>query len=259
MLHSPAHAMLSYDWHRRSPLAAWLIDRMVARNFTVSAADRLGLIDLFRLPPMKIEVCYHGLELDRFRERTEPVQARRALGIPEAPTVGVIGRLAKEKGQRFLVEAAPRIIERCAAARFAFVGAGPDETQLRSRIAELGLTERFTFAGFQRDVRPWVDALDLVVMPSLYESAGLALLESLAMGKPAVASDLPCVSDQLGDQGCVRVPPGDEVALAEATAALLLDPERCRVLAAEGEAVVRRRFDIRKHVGQLMDAYDAVS
>ena len=131
------------------------------------------------------------------------------------------------------------------------------QSEIETLVERKGLRNHFVFAGFQRDVPLWIKALDLAVMPSLYESAGLVLLECLAQERPVVASDLPCFREHVGENSCSFVPAGNSGALAQAVVACLRDPEGSRIVAQRAAELVRERFDIKRHVSQLMQTFDS--
>jgi glycosyltransferase involved in cell wall biosynthesis len=257
LLHMPPSSMKTFHQGHRSPRSVRLLDRLVALDLTVSAVDREELIREFGIPAHKVEVCHHGLELERFVPRRSPQEARRALQLEvDVPAVGLVGRFVQEKGHRFLVEAAPAILQQFGPVQFVMVGSGNTEDEIKALIAEKGLTRSFVLAGFQRDVRPWIEALDLVVVPSLFESAGLALLECMAMERPAVASDLPTIREHVGGEACTLVPVGDSAAISRAVIDLLRNPELRTELGDRGARLVRERFDARRHVTQIMEVLD---
>lgn len=259
LLHMPAPSMKEFHWARWSAREVRLLDRLVALDLTVSDTDREGLCKEFGISKDKIEVCYHGLELDRFVSRLSPAQARRGLGLdPEVLTVGVIGRLATEKGHRYLVEAAPQILKEAGPVQFLLVGNGERRDELKAMVEERGLREHFVFAGFQEDVTRWIEAVDVIVMPSLFESAGLVMLECMAMERPVIVSDLPAIRDHVTNDTCVLIPTRDPTAIAREVIALLRDAQRREELGRRGAELVRRRFDLKRHVGQLMLTFDRV-
>jgi glycosyltransferase involved in cell wall biosynthesis len=71
------------------------------------------------------------------------------------------------------------------------VGEGPLRISLASRIEELGLTANVRLAGAQSDVRPYLAAADIGLLTSRSEGSSNSLLEYMAMGVPAVVTDLP--------------------------------------------------------------------
>ncbi len=259
LLHMPASSMVAFQSRPWSPWSVRELDKLVALNLCVSGTDREELIRLFGLPERKIEVCYHGLELDRLVPRRAPSVARQTLGLdPGIPAVGLIGRFSAEKGHRFLVAAAPAILEQMGLVQFVLAGSGPLQPEIEALVAERGLESRFVFAGFQRDVKPWIEALDVAVVPSQFESAGLVLLECLALERPVVASDLPAFREHIGADACRLIPIGDTEALSRAVVEVLRDPDGSTQIARRGRQIVQERFDIRRHVGQIMDTLDRV-
>ena len=104
--------------------------------------------------------------------------------------------------------------------------------------------------GHVDDVRPWLAAADVVVLPSRWEGLSLALLEALATARPVVVADVAGLADAAGEDTGARVPPEDPDALAAAVVDRLRDPAR---RAAEGAAAGRhaRRFDVRRTLDEL--------
>ncbi len=174
---------------------------------------------------------------------------RRKYGLrPRQPVIGMLARLATEKGVEYLVQAMPRVLERFPEARVLYAGhhrnvLGEEAyaRKLAPLIAELG--EHWTFLGVlpQEEVAAFFRVCDVTVLPSLNstESFGMVQVESMACGTPVVASDLPGVRQPVAmtGMGCT-VPPGDAPALAEALVQVLEDPSRYR----GDPAHVRLRF-----------------
>jgi glycogen(starch) synthase len=135
------------------------------------------------------------------------------------------GRLAEQKGVRYLVEATARMqtpgVEICV------VGDGPQRNMLEDLAGRLGIEDRVSFLGFQpHDAIPSLMATaDLLVLPSVYEELGSVLVEGMHAGLPIVASDTGGIADAVGD-AAVLVPPRDARALARALDVVLSDPAR---------------------------------
>ena len=196
------------------------------------------------------------IEFERQITRHSSEAARRSLGLdPTLRAVGLVGRFDEQKGHRFLVEAAPTILQQAGPLQFILVGSGPLQSEIETLVERKGFRDHFVFVGFQRDVPSWIRAFDLAVMPSLYKSAGLVLLECLAQERPVIASDLPCFREHVGDNSCSFVPAGNAGALAQAVIAGLRNPEGSRVVAQRAAALVRERLDINRHVSQLMESF----
>jgi len=141
------------------------------------------------------------------------------------------------------------------AARFFLVGEGPLLGDLQAQASALGLGDRFVFAGFRRDIAATLSAFDLVVFPSLWEGTPLTVFETLAMGKPVVATDADGLLDVLTDgHDAVIVPKRDADALAGAIVRTLDDPAARRRL-GDAARVTGRQYDIALFVRKMERLY----
>jgi glycosyltransferase involved in cell wall biosynthesis len=144
-------------------------------------------------------------------------------------------------------------------AEFVICGEGRRLSDMRRLAEDLGIGERIRFAGWL-DPDPLAEEFanaSLVVMPSLWpEPFGLVGIEALAAGRPAVASATGGIVDWLDDGVAgLRVPPGDELALAAALNELLADPEKQKTMGMAGRRVVADRFSPASHLTALTSAY----
>jgi len=209
--------------------------------------------------PEKIKVVYLGAPLDEFgRERSaeEIARARAALGIhPGEMAIGTITRLHDSKGNEYLVDAAADVVRQRPSARFFLAGEGPLRDALEARARTHGLGDRFVFVGFVKDVAAVLSAFDISVFPSLWEGTPLTAFETLAMGKPIVATDADGLREVLRRGATARiVPTRDAGALAREIVALVDDPDlRVRMAAAAREA--GREFGIDAFVRKMETLY----
>lgn len=238
----------------RGPLNRWLYGSVPARVVTTGLAINTMLIKRLSLDPVRVVAIPTGTDLDRFQPGERGV-ARTALGLPiEAKLVGIVATLRSWKGHRFLVEAMTDA--KLAGVRLVIVGDGPQELALRAQIAKFGLNERVTLAGRQDDVRPWLRALDVFVLPST-ENEGLpqALMQAMACGLPVVTTAAGAIPELVrgGENGLV-VPVGNPAALAEAIARILVDPALAGRLAAAG----RREVEQKHTKAAMLDAMEDV-
>ncbi|WBO21504.1 glycosyltransferase [Sphingomonas abietis] len=162
-------------------------------------------------------------------------------------TILAAGRLIHQKGFDLLIAAFRQLDD--AAARLVIVGSGPEADNLARQVAASGIAERITLAGYQPDIRPFLDEAALFVMPSRFEGYGAVIVEALGAGRPVIATaSTPAVDDVLTDEACgIVVPAEDAAALAEAMR-LMLDrpaPDPARLAAAVSAY----------HLGKGADAY----
>jgi glycosyltransferase involved in cell wall biosynthesis len=225
----------------------------------VSASTADFVVKARQIPPAKVKVVYLGVPLEEFsRPRTEAevADARRELGIAaDEFAVGTITRLHDSKGNSYLVDAAARVIRERPSARFFLVGEGPLREDLEAQARRLALGNRFVFAGFRKDVARTLSAFDLSVFPSLWEGTPLTVFETLAMGKPIIATDADGLVDVLtADVDAVIVPRRDASALAEKMIWAIDHPdERARLAAAA--RIKSRAYDIAAFVRKMERLY----
>lgn len=253
---SPGPHLGRFSKHAIRPLD-WMTDLVI----TDSKADRQEQIDLVGRRPSKVLTSYCGIDPSEFDPSHDVEAAKVALGLdPAVPVVGSVGRLHEQKGHRYLVEAAAQIIERHPGpVTFLLVGDGQEEEALRSLAASRGITEHILFAGFQPDATLYMQAMDVVAMPSLWEGFSISMQEFMALGKAMVVSDHHSFREAMddGEHGLI-VPMRDGPALADAIIKLLADEGLRRKLGEAAVARARREFSIQRHVDELMDAYDAL-
>lgn len=141
----------------------------------------------------RIEVVPTGIEAKRLA-RGDGGAWRRRLGIPrQAFVVGYVGRLAAEKNLVTLAEALQQLLRQRAGAQALIVGSGPEESRLRTWLADEDIAGRVHLTG-TLDGQELVDAyhaMDVFAFTSLSETQGLVLAEALAAGVPVAALDAP--------------------------------------------------------------------
>jgi glycosyltransferase involved in cell wall biosynthesis len=212
--------------------------------------------------PAKVKVVYLGVPLEEFsraRSADEMALARKELGIaPDGKSefaIGTVTRLHESKGNSYLIDAAARVVHERPAARFFLVGEGPLLGDLQAQASALGLGDRFVFAGFRRDIAATLSAFDLVVFPSLWEGTPLTVFETLAMGKPVVATDADGLLDVLTDgSDAIIVPKRNADALAGAIVRAMDDPAARRRL-GDAARLTGRQYDIALFVRKMERLY----
>jgi glycosyltransferase involved in cell wall biosynthesis len=225
-------------------------DRFLASSvdkFVAVAGHIAGKLRDKGVPPEKVAVIYNGVDAAAYYcHPAEAAAARAAYKIPAgAFLVSAFCRLVPEKGLHTFVNAA------CDAAgsgiKFLLAGEGPLREELEERVETLGIGADFIFAGFVKDVRPLLQASDLVALPSLREGFPMAPLEAMAAGKPVVASDIEGTKESVADGvSGLLVPPGDGAALAAAIKRLAGDRALAAALGAAGREAAGSRFSLRR-------------
>ena len=224
----------------------WLANRFSTHVCAVSASTRAFLVQREGLDPARVSLVYNGTDPNRFRKSDsgERKAARRRYGLPESgPVVGGIGRLNPQKNFLLFLEVAARLRQRYSDAAFVLAGKGPERRVLEARAASLGLRDAVRFVGLVPDMTKLYPAIDLLLMPSLFEGLPLALLEAMASEIPAVASAVDGIAEILenGKDG-VLVESGDDEGFATAVLGLLGDGEKAAAIGRAARRKVEARF-----------------
>ena len=147
--------------------------------------------DTFAVPPDKISVVANGIERSVFIPSADRAALRRSLGLPEAGLlVGSVGRLHHHKSHETTIEALALARGQGTAVSALFVGQGARRAELEGLARSRGVADAVIFAGAQRPVVPWMQSLDVFVLPSVWEGQPLALLQAVACGLPVMASNI---------------------------------------------------------------------
>ena len=213
--------------------------------------------------PSKFTTVYSGMEVDHFLKPTRTRDEVRAeLGINDTHVVvGKIARLFNLKGHEYLIEAASAIVQNVPNVRFLFVGDGILKQQFQQRIAELGLTENFIFAGLvpPNQVANYIHAMDVVAHTSVWEGLARVLPQALICGKPVVSYDIDgapevCINNETG----ILVPARAIDELATAITRLSSDPELRTQLGANGRQRFADQFRHQYMTERIREVYERV-
>lgn len=102
--------------------------------------------------------------------------------------IGNVGRLSKQKGMKYFIQAVPAIVRQIPKARFYIIGSGEEEHNLHMLSKKLGIEQYIVFMGYRTDVQNLMRQLDLIVLSSLWEGLPLTPIEAFSVGKTIVAT-----------------------------------------------------------------------
>ncbi|MDZ7291258.1 MAG: glycosyltransferase family 4 protein [candidate division KSB1 bacterium] len=209
-------------------LMDWLLRHKTDIAVGVSESVREFLIHGRSVPFNKTRVVWNGVNLNNFKTaEPDKVQAfREQFGItPEQKVIGTVTRLRAEKGNRYLIEAAPEVLREFPEARFIIVGDGPLRDELAALAKQLDLEGKLHFAGFVSEVAVALAAMDIFVMASLMEGFPFALAEAMAAGKAVVVTNVGGMKEMVQhEENGLLVPSANSSALAGALMSLLKNP-----------------------------------
>ncbi len=227
-----------------------LTDRLVDGTVVNSANLREHLQRHDGIAAKRLTLVYNSVDLERF----SPSGPKADVLAGCSPVIGCTSMLRPEKGVGTLIEAFALLSARYPCAGLLLVGTGPQHAEMETRAEQLGLTGRIHFAGPVMDVAPWLRRMDIFALPSLSEALSNSLIEAMATGCVAVASDVGGNAELVCDSLC-RFRPGDAEDLAQTLEPLLGDGDLRARVAAEGRAFVQSTFSREESLGRLGDLY----
>ncbi len=160
------------------------------------------------------DLIRRGIPADMTTTIPNGYECKPLVDVPEGDFILSLGRLVKTKGLDYLMEAMKLVM----------CGKGPEKDHLEKLIVRYGLQDKVTMKGFVSDEEKLqlMSTCKFFVIPSLFESFGIAALEQMASGKPVVSTNVNGLPEVVGDGG-IMVDPRDSKALAEAMNRLLGD------------------------------------
>lgn len=199
------------------------------------------------VPAHKIYLVYNGLDERIYeKERVDINKVKNKLGIKEGEKVfGCIARLVPIKGLPSLLFAAQRLSEIMSNIKVLIVGEGPLKAELEFLAKKLKINDKVIFTGFCPDVRPFLQLIDVFVIPSFFESCPYALLEAMAMGKPVIARAVGSLPEIIEPEKTGILFQNDEE-LSAAMVRLSQSPYLAEQMGKEAKRRVKEKFSLEK-------------
>jgi len=226
--------------------AMGMLLRRASRLITVSEALRRDLVALCPSVAGRTITIPNGVDVQAQAAR-EKDRIRADLGLPQGrPVVGMIARLAPQKGIATFLRAAARLLDTCPEAVLVLAGDGPLREEARALRLALGLEQQLHLYHEIASSGELIAALDILVVASTSEGSSVVAMEAMSAGKPVVATAVGGVPEVVADgQTGLLVEPENPEALAAAVRSLLDDPERARDFGECGRRRAAQLFDLR--------------
>jgi len=256
------HVLRGYFDQRRER-AFRLIERVLARSanalVAVSEEVREDLVAFGVASRDRFVVVPYGFDLPAWSDADDEARERirRDLGAgPDTFVVGWAGRFTPIKRPLDLPRTLRALVDEQVDAMLVLVGDGDERPQAEALARELGVFDRCRFVGFQQGIRGWFAAFDASLLTSENEGAPVVAIESLAAGRPVVATRAGGTAAVVADGASGYLEPvGDTRALAARLAVLARDPELRRALGDHGAKDVRSRFATKRMADEIDSLY----
>lgn len=222
----------------------WVYGKAIDRLITVAGPIRDYFIQNDLVSPDRVQVIHAGLD-DKFISDVPTdasVSVRREFNLDkDALVIGLVGRLAKDKGQDVLFRALPEIRKQIPAVHALLIGTGGDYGRQNALCAEMGLETCVTFTLFREDIARLTAACNVCILAATdCDASSTVLKEAMALGVPVVGTDVGGTREILDDGRCGSIiPPDDPSALARAIVETLV-PDDKQAIASQVESARTR-------------------
>jgi len=205
----------------------------------------------------RVAIIPNGFDVERFSPNLQQREAvRKELTAGDQILIGLVGRFNPLKGHREFLHAASLVAQQDPRCAFVLVGRGCDANndEIRSWLTSLNLQDRTRLLGERRDIPAVLNALDVVVCPSISESFPNSIGEAMSCGKPCVVTDVGDCAYLVADTGGV-VAPGDVASLARAVLNLVSTESERRILGQRARERIANEFSLSKIVNEYGALY----
>jgi glycosyltransferase involved in cell wall biosynthesis len=263
------HTAAGFAFHEESSALQMqfyvMLERLAAhwcdRLFTVSETHRDWALRLGIGNRGLVKAIQSGISQSRAIATRPTGQTRAELGVEAGEFVVLsTGRLARQKGLQYLIEAVPQLTSRMdGGIRVLLAGEGPLRVALQEQSRRLGVEKQVVFLGFRSDIAELLAASDIVVLPSLWEGLSISVLEAMAAEKAIVTTTLGSNQEVLkhADTGLLVSPKRPDL-LAQAILALANDPKQRERLGAAAGKLFRERYTEERMVEDYRAEYIAL-
>ena len=241
----------------KTKIIGWVCRNLIQGAIVNSHQTAQQMTNVIRVPAKRIKIAYGGVQFLQDRQPNDAVQMREKLGIHATrKTIGIVARLDPVKRVDTLIKIA--ILLSDLPIQFVVVGDGEERANLQALVESTGQSDRFFFAGNQKEPFPWISGFDIGVLCSDSEGLPQAILEYMAVGLPVVAPAVGGISELVveGKTGFI-VSPNDLPAFATALRCLIGDQKLSEQMGMAGQKRAREFFTLEKEILAHIYAYQS--
>lgn len=229
-------------WHR-------VIDRLLCYKTNIFIAVSEAVKKYYNtvgIPLSKITYIPNAIEISSFDNVGDVRYLYDEIGLTAKNFILVcIGRLSKEKGQRYLLKSISLLRSKYPHINLLLVGYGEEEIKLKELANNLNITDMVRFLGYRSDIPQILRIADGLILPSLYEGLPSCVLEAMAASKPVIATKVGGTQDLIIDKETgFLVPPSNTEALASAIENLINLPDKGQKIGKKSREIVVNNFSI---------------
>ncbi|MBU0727820.1 glycosyltransferase family 4 protein [Patescibacteria group bacterium] len=238
------------------------IKRLIKKNciqkteqtIAISSPNFRLLDEYFNIPEKRLTVVHNGIEIDKFLDNN--ISAK--LPVQDGDIiVTCIAELHPRKGHKYLLEAFRKLEIEAPRLKLILVGTGPDEYELKEKYSDLPSVK---FLGWRDDIEQILKASDIFILPSLNEAFGLVILEAMASGTVAIATNTGGTVDiiQNGKSGYL-IPPASSGKIIETIFTILQNPDQKRDIEKAALRRVQEHFTAERMTEGIIEVYNSIT
>ena len=206
-----------------------------------------------KVPNEKLRVIYSGINIKKYQIKKTKYQIKKTLQISNSKKIILcVGRLRTVKGINFGIESFYEIQKSINNAIFLIVGDGEDKKKLEKISNQLHLNDKIKFLGVRNDLPELFSISNIIIMPSLTEGFPRIAIESMAAGKPIVATRVGGTPEAIKHKfNGILVPSKRPKIMANWVIKLLRDKKLSMELGINGKKFVSNKFTLEKYLQRV--------
>jgi glycosyltransferase involved in cell wall biosynthesis len=210
-----------------------------------------------RIPQKKIVVIENAVDDAYLNLDADPSLLRKKFNIGEnLHVIGTMGRLSAEKGHKYFIQAASKVLKKRKDVIFIIMGEGNLRSKLEAYIEKLKMWEHVKIINYRENISEFLSLLDIYVSPSLRESFNLSLTEAMLFGRPVISTNVGVAPDVIIDNKTgILIKAKDSESLALEIIKLLEDKQLRKQMARSSSKVVLNKFSLATMVAKYEKIY----
>lgn len=188
----------------------WILNKFVDSIIVLSENAKYNLIKN-GVVKSKLTVVYNGIKDNGFIRKNKESDKIKIV---------TVGRLTKQKGHRYLIEAVA-LLDKFNYELY-IIGEGELKAELNNKIKSLMLEEKVKLLGFKSNIYDYLSEADIFILPSLWEQFPISILEAMMFELPIIASNVNGIAEELGQTG-ILINSGNVDEIKKAIENLILD------------------------------------
>lgn len=236
-----------------------ILDNLISIHIVVSNEIKNILIKRKITKKEKIKLIFNAIE--EIKTTNEPHKSLSEQSI----VIGNISNFREQKDHITFIKAAKLVIDKLRTqshgfgTKFILAGDGPTKTAAIDYAKKIGILDNLIFTGIENNISKIIDKCSFTVLASFYEGLPNAILESLALEKPVIATNVGGVPDIIKDgYNGFLVPIKNHTAMAEKMLYLIENKEEIKRMGKNGRKTIEEKFSIKEWAKKIITIYDEI-